>query len=70
MGLEIIGCELAEFANGQQEKLAIAEPVEVHFENREATVDVLIACNEVLLGAISMEAMDVLINPTITKTNG
>ena len=67
LGLEVIGYELAELANGQQEKAAIVEPAEVHFENRKATVDVLIAGNEVLLGAIPMEAMDVLINPRLQK---
>lgn len=67
LGLEIIGYEFTEFANGQQEKVAIAEPIEVHFENRKATVDVLVVGNEVLLGAIPMEAMDVLINPRLQK---
>ncbi len=67
LGLEIIGYELSELANGQQEKVAIAEPVEIHFENRKATVDVLVLGNEVLLGAIPMEAMDVLIHPKLQK---
>ena len=67
LGLEIIGYELTELANGKQEKVAIAEPIEVHFENRKATVDVLVIGNEVLLGAIPMEAMDVLINPRLQK---
>ena len=67
LGLEIIGYELSELANGQQEKVAIAEPVEVHFENRKATVDVLVIGNEVLLGAIPMEAMDVLVHPKLQK---
>jgi clan AA aspartic protease len=67
LGLEIIGYELSELANGQQEKVAVAEPIEIHFENRKATVDVLVIGNEVLLGAIPMEAMDVLIHPKLQK---
>lgn len=67
LGLDIVAHEFAEFANGQQEKVGIAEPIEIHFENRKATVDVLIAGNEVLLGAIPMEAMDVLIHPKLQK---
>jgi len=67
LGLEIVGYELVEMANGVQEKVAIGEPVEVHFENRKATVDVLVVGNDVLLGAIPMEAMDVLINPRLQK---
>ena len=57
LGLDIVGSELAEFANGKQEFIPIGEPIEVRFGNRKATVDVLIAGNEVLLGAIPMEAM-------------
>jgi len=57
LGLEIVGQELAEFANGKQEYVPIGEPIEVRFGNRKATVDVLIAGNEVLLGAIPMEAI-------------
>jgi len=67
LGLEIVAYELSELANGQQEKVAIAEPVEIHFENRKATVDVLVMGNEVLLGAIPMEAMDVIIHPKLQK---
>lgn len=67
LGLEIVGRELAEFANGKQEYIPIGEPVEVRFANRKATVDVLIAGNEVLLGAIPMEAMDVVIHPRTQK---
>jgi clan AA aspartic protease len=67
LGLEIIGYELTELANGQQEKVAIAEPIEVRFENCKATVDVLVVGNEVLLGAIPREAMDVIINPRLQK---
>jgi clan AA aspartic protease len=67
LGLEIVGYELSELANGKQEKVAIAEPIEIHFENRKATVDVLVLGKEVLLGAIPMEAMDVLIHPKLQK---
>lgn len=67
LGLEIIGYELAELANGKQEKVGICEPIEIHFENRKATVDALVIGEEVLLGAIPMEAMDVLIHPKLQK---
>lgn len=67
LGLDIISYEFAELVNGQQEKVPIAEPIEVHFENRKATVDVLVVGQEVLLGAIPMEAMDVLIHPILQK---
>lgn len=67
LGLDIVGYELAELANGTQERVGISEPIEVHFQNRRATVDALITGNEVLLGAIPMEAMDVIIHPKLQK---
>ena len=67
LGLAIVGHELAELANGVQKKAAIAEPVEIHFENRKATLDVLVMGNEVVLGAIPMRAMDVFIHPDWQK---
>ena len=67
LGLDIVAYELSELANGQQEKVPIAEPVEIHFENRRATVDALVLGNQVLLGAIPMEAMDVIIHPKLQK---
>ena len=57
--------KLAEFANGKKEKLEVVGPVEIHFENRKTVcfAMVLPGDNEVLLGSIPMEDMDVVINP-------
>ena len=54
-----------EFTNGEILKAEVVGPLEVHFQNRIATVDAVVAEaeTEVLLGAISMQRMDVLIDP-------
>jgi clan AA aspartic protease len=65
LGLSVIRKAPAALANGSIVDLGIVGPVEVIFENRIATVDAMVLPGEaeVLLGAIPMEAMDVLIDP-------
>ncbi len=63
LGLEIVDRKIAEFANGDVEELPVCGPVDVRFANRSTSVRAMIAGNEVLLGAIPMEDMDVLIDP-------
>jgi clan AA aspartic protease len=55
----------AELADGSVIAVEVVGPVEVRFENRIAIVSALILPGEaeVLLGAIPMQAMDVLIDP-------
>lgn len=55
----------AELADGSIIDVEIVGPVEVRFENRVAIVTALVIPGEaeVLLGAITMQAMDVLIDP-------
>jgi clan AA aspartic protease len=65
LGLPVIRKAPAALANGTIVDLEIAGSIEVRFENRMATVDAMVlpGDSEVLLGAIPMEAMDVLIDP-------
>lgn len=44
-------------------------PIRVNFENRNCFVGGLIPGNEVLLGAVSKEDMDLLIHPKLLKLN-
>jgi clan AA aspartic protease len=55
----------AELADGSIIDVEVVGPVEVRFENRKAIVSALVVTGEVevLLGAIPMQAMDVLIDP-------
>lgn len=65
LNLEVKERRKAQMANGSIEEYDIVGPIEVKFENRRCSVDafVLPANMEPLLGAIPMEALDVLIHP-------
>jgi hypothetical protein len=67
LGLRIVSHEEAEYATGHVEKVPIASPIEVHFANRRTVTDGMVLGNEVLWGAIVMEAMDVIIHPMDQK---
>jgi len=50
-------------ADGSRQLIPYAGPVKVNFSNRTAFVGVMILGDEVLLGAIPMEDLDVVIHP-------
>jgi clan AA aspartic protease len=50
-------------ADGSRQLIPYAGPVKVNFSNRTAFVGVMVMGDEVLLGAIPMEDMDVVIHP-------
>jgi len=63
LGLEPREYKVAEYANGSVEKVPVVGPIEIRFANRRATADAMVLGNEVLLGAIPMEALDVVVHP-------
>jgi clan AA aspartic protease len=65
MELPVLGKQLAQMADGSVRELDVVGPVEVRFENRYTNCNALVlpGDNQVLLGAIPMEDMDVLIHP-------
>jgi clan AA aspartic protease len=69
LGLFVTDKQSAQLADGQVITLEVVGPVEVRFDNRRTICEavVLPGDNEVLLGAIPMEAMDVLIHPREQK---
>jgi hypothetical protein len=67
LGLEIISYGVAKYANGNVEKVPVTGPIEIRFQNRRTVADAMVIGDEVLLGAIPMEAMDVLIHPLDRK---
>jgi hypothetical protein len=67
LGLHIIKEEEAEYASGEMAKVPIAGPIEICFANRRAVGDAMVIGNEVLLGSLDMEAMDVIIHPKNQK---
>ena len=54
-------------ADGKKHLVPYAGPIRIEFENRNAFVGAMIIGDEVLLGAIPMEDMDVVINPKEQK---
>ena len=65
LGLRVRRTQTAPLADGTMIDMDIVGPIEVHFENRSATCNAMVipGDNEVLLGAIPMEEMDVMIHP-------
>ena len=50
-------------ADGSRQLIPYAGPIKINFANRTAFVGAMIMGDEVLLGAIAMEDMDVIIHP-------
>ena len=67
LGIEILETREAALANGNNEIVPYGGPVKVSFENRNCFTGALIFGNEVLLGAVPMEDMDLIIHPEIFK---
>ncbi len=63
LGLETVEYGEAEYANGKIESVPIAGPIVIKFANRRTVADAMVLGNQVLLGSIPMEAMDVVIHP-------
>ncbi len=55
------------FADGKESSVPYMGPLQISFENRTSFSGALVFGNEVLLGAIPMEDMDVLVSPLHQK---
>ncbi len=65
--LAILETREATTADGGSYSVPYAGPVRVHFENRNCFVGALIMGDEVLLGAVPMEDMDLVVMPKMLK---
>ena len=63
LGLEIARTRVAQMTDGSLVEVGVVEPVTLRFENRVTTRTAMVLGDEVLLGAIPMQDMDVLIDP-------
>ena len=65
LGLDIVGSEAGTLADGAKREYNLAGPVEVRWKNRRTTCEALVIpdADDILLGAIPLEAMDLTINP-------
>jgi clan AA aspartic protease len=65
LGLSVLGTTPTELANGVIQETEIVGPVTIRFKNRRSVCQafVLSGLDEVLLGVIPIEEMDVIIDP-------
>jgi len=65
LGLDILGTEPGILADGSRELYKLAGPLEIRWKNRRTTCEALVLpdAEDVLLGAIPLEGMDLTINP-------
>ena len=66
LGLTIESTYVAELADGSVETYGLTEAVHIQWKNRDAICRAILVpqASEVLLGAIPLEAMDLIINPS------
>jgi clan AA aspartic protease len=66
LGLRIRGLRRAELADGTKQVYQMTESVEVHWKDREMICQALVlpGAREALLGAIPLEGMDLIVDPT------
>ena len=62
LGLRIRGHQLAKYADGRQESLGVTGPVIIKCLGRETTEDALITGDEVLIGQVVLEKLDLLVD--------
>ncbi|MCX6251366.1 MAG: clan AA aspartic protease [Bacteroidetes bacterium] len=54
-------------ANGQKQLVSYVGPIQVRFENRSCFVGALVLGDDVLLGAVPIEDMDLIVIPSARK---
>ena len=72
LGLDVVGERMATLANKTREICKITEPVEVHWNNRSTSVRAVVISGNgaILLGAIPLEDMDLMVDPTQQRLVG
>ena len=65
LGLDVVGTDHGTLADGTKAEYDLAGPLEVMWKNRRTTCEALVLpdAEDILLGAIPIEAMDLTINP-------
>ena len=63
LGLDYVQMRDVELADGVPQKAKIVGPVEIRFDGRLCVANAVVLGNEVLLGSIPMEEMDVVVDP-------
>jgi clan AA aspartic protease len=65
LGLKPRGTDIVSLADGVTSSCTVVGPLEVWWKDRRATCDALVLphANEILLGAIPLEGMDLIVDP-------
>jgi hypothetical protein len=69
LGLNVHDRKEVELADGSRKSIPYVGPVETRFKNRSAFVGAIVRGDEVLLGAIPMEDMDLVVLPQDRKVD-
>ncbi|MDR2747003.1 MAG: aspartyl protease family protein [Treponema sp.] len=72
LGLGTRGLRRASFANNAKEICKVTDPVDVYWKDRGMTCQALVVSDtpDVLLGAIPLEDMDLIVNPSKQELTG
>ncbi|NJM22428.1 MAG: clan AA aspartic protease [Richelia sp. SM1_7_0] len=62
LGLRIRGQRIAQYTNGSEESIGFTGPVIVTWENLETLDEALVVGNEVLIGQVILEKLDLLVD--------
>jgi clan AA aspartic protease len=65
LGLVIEGLRKSTLADGSKQIYKVSEPVRIHWENRDTTCPAFVVpdADNILLGAIPLEDMDLIVDP-------
>jgi clan AA aspartic protease len=72
LGLGVRALRRASFANNTKEICKVTDPVDVYWKDRGMTCQALVVsgASDVLLGAIPLEDMDLIVNPSKQELTG
>ncbi|MDR3160176.1 MAG: clan AA aspartic protease [Spirochaetaceae bacterium] len=72
LGLEIKGLRRGTLADGARQVYQVTEPVELRWKDRESTCRALVLpdAEEILLGLIPLEDMDLVVDPIARELKG
>jgi clan AA aspartic protease len=72
LGLEVDGEDVATMANETREICKVTEPVAIHWKDRHTALPALVlaSAKEVLLGALPLEGMDLIVDPSRQEVTG
>jgi len=72
LGLSKVGERVVRTASGQRLACIVTEPVDIHWKNRGSSTRAVVVpgAEDVLLGAIPLEDMDLMVNPVTQELVG